>query len=105
VVVIAVVGHQYFGALDDEGGVGKLELLRCVVTRLPAAFIEVVVELEDVSVDEGVIVVAVSVDEGAVELPDGVLTLLDDKSVDAVVAGVVVVVVVEPGAALAPLLL
>jgi hypothetical protein len=99
-VVIAVVGHRYFGVLDDEGGVsggvGKLEVLRWgVVTRLPAAFIEVVVEGEDVSVDEGVI-----------ELPDGVLVVLDDMSVEAVVVGaVVVVVVVEPGVALAPLLL
>lgn len=92
---------------DDEGGeVGPLVL--GVVTRLPAAFIEVVA-LGDV-VDASLAVVTVVDADGVIELPAGVVELPegDEVSVETVVvAGIVVtvVVVLEPPAALAPELL
>jgi hypothetical protein len=109
VVAVLVVSHRYRVVLvvvvvvvsDEEGGV----LAFGVVSRLPAAFIVVVAfgDVVDVSpdVDEGVEAIE-ALPEGVIELPAG-----EEVSVEAVVVeGVVVVVVVlEPLAALAPDLL
>jgi hypothetical protein len=110
-VAIPVVRHRQRVVFvevwsGDEGG-GVEPLVLGVVTRLPAAFIAVVA-LGDV-VDASLAVDAVGEPDGVIKLPAGLVELPagEDVSVDAVVAGVVVtvVVVLEPPAALTPELL